>query len=196
MLISPLDKKCLVDTIYTGIGAYPRLQFSLTLPFILTDPTICEDGMAALLSALENLATRGIKNTREGLKPLLIAVSATAGKNLWKSIPWILVPLYYYLLRQPQADKFNMEKLMIADQRTHVRDFVIIRPAILTHGEERGIGSMRAGWEWVPDGRERKEKEDGPAVGWSISRKDAGAWVFKKVIVEGGWEGMCVSLCY
>jgi hypothetical protein len=43
-----------------------------------------------------------------------------------------------------------------------------------------------------------REEEAGPAVGWSIGRRDLGKWIFEKVVRDGGggWEGKCVSLCY
>lgn len=195
-LISPTDGKHLVDTIYTSIGAYPKFQFSLLQPLPLADPTICESGMSALFSAVDQLGTQGIEKTQAGQKPLLIAVSSTASDRLRHSLKWPVVPLYYWLLSGPHADKQNMEKLILGDRGVHVRDFVIIRPAFLTDGAERGIESVRVGWEWGVERIEGKEREPGPAIGWTVSRKDLGGWVFKKVIVEGGWEGRCVSLCY
>ncbi|KAF2730515.1 hypothetical protein EJ04DRAFT_515233 [Polyplosphaeria fusca] len=197
-LVSPTNNKVLVDIIHTSIGAYPRFQFSIFQPFPLTDPTICESGMAALFSAIDQLSTEGTTGNRVGQKPLLITISATASRNLWHSLPLPLftAPLYAWLLSSPQTDKLKMEELLCADGGAHLRSFVIIRPAILTDGVERGIESVRVGWEWGVDDVGRDNMGPGPAKGWTIGRRDLGAWVFKKVLVEGGWEGKCVSLCY
>jgi hypothetical protein len=197
-LVSPIDKTRLVDTIYFSIGAYPNFAFSLMQPFPLSDPTICESGMAAIFAAIEQLAGQGISATRTGEKPHLIAISATAPKNLKGSLawPWITAPLYAWLLSGPQADKLNMEELVLADAWMHLRSFVMIRPAFLTNGVERGGESIRVGWEWFVEGPEGREQAPGPAKGWSISRKDLGGWVFRKTVVRGGWEGRFVSLCY
>lgn len=76
----------------------------------------------------------------------------------------------------------------------------IVRPAILTNGPELGTEKVRVGWEWgvKTEAKEEREKALGPAVGWSISRKDVGVWVYKNLVAEEGkrWEGKCVSLVY
>jgi len=195
-LVSPIDNSLLVDTIWSSIGVYPRFQWSITMPFPLTEPTICEDGMATMFTALDQLADRGIKVTRSNEKPLLVVVSSTAPENLWEGLPWVYVPFYAWLLRSPHTDKLNMEKLVKADDGAHVRSFVIIRPSILTDGAERGIEKVRAGWKWGLAGKSGTEKEPGYTTGYSVGKKDIAAWVFRKVVAEGGWEGRCVSLCY
>jgi hypothetical protein len=195
-LINPVDNKLLVDTIWSSIGAYPKFQWSISMPFPLSEPTICEDGMATMFTAIDQLANRGIKTTRSNEKPLLIIVSATASENLWESLPLVYIPFYWWLLRSPQYDKMKMEKLVKGDGGVHTRGFVIIRPAIMTDGAERGLDKIRAGWRWgVADGA-KTEQEPGYTTGWTVGKRDLGEWVFRKVIVEGGWEGRCVSLCY
>jgi hypothetical protein len=193
-LANPVNGFCLVDTVYTAIGAYPNNQFSLIEPWVLSDPTICETGMAALLSAINALASQGITKSQTGQKPLVIAISATAGKSITATLPWLMIPLYIWLLRGPHADKRKMEDLLMADSGKHTRDFVIVRPALLTDGVEQGVEKVRVGWE-LGNGGEARDAP-GPAIGWTVSRKDVGGWVYKKAIVEGGWEGRCVSLCY
>lgn len=133
---------------------------------------------------------------RSGQKPLLVVISSTASENIWESMPWVYVPLYYWLLTEPHVDKLNMEKVIKEDRGTHVRDFVVVRPAIMTDREEIGVGRVRVGWVWGLPGDDGREKQIGPAVGWTIGRKDVGAWVYNNVIVEGAWDGRCVSLCY
>jgi hypothetical protein len=197
-LVSPTNTSHLVDTIYFSVGVYPKFAFSLIQPFPLTDPTICESAMAAIFSAIDQLGNQGITSTSSAEKPRLIAISATASAELRRGLPWpwMMAPLYSWLLSGPQTDKLKMEKLVLSDAGSHIWSFVIIRPAILTDGVERGVGNIRVGWEWYIDGVGEREKAPGPAKGWTISRRDLGAWVFHSVVVEGGWEGRAVSLCY
>ena len=166
------------------------------MPLILTDPTICEDGMAAMFAAIDQLADRGVKVGQKGEKPLLIAISSTGSDNLWDSVPWVYIPFYAWLLHSPHVDKLNMEKLVKADDGRHIRSFVIVRPSILTDGAERGIEKIRTGWVWGGGDKAGREKETGYAIGYTVGKKDLGMWVYKKIIVDGGWEGRCVSLCY
>jgi hypothetical protein len=195
-LINPLDETFLVDIIYYSLGIYPVWQFSLVQPFVLPDPTFCETTMARLFSSIDQLQTQGIKSSVSGQKPLLIATSSTASRNITRSVPFLMVPFYAWLLSSPHNDKLNMEKIIYADNGVHVRDFVIIRPAIMTNGVERGVQNVRIGWEWGIESPTEREQAPGPAKGWTISRRDVGGWVYQKAIKEGGWEGRCVSICY
>lgn len=87
----------------------------------------------------------------------------------------------------------------MADAGQHVRDFVIVRPTLLTDAEPKGVQGVKVGWEWGAAGEENVKDgvpEPGPMLGYSIGRKDVGEWMLRKVVVEGGWEGRCVSLTY
>ncbi|KAF2822392.1 hypothetical protein CC86DRAFT_410004 [Ophiobolus disseminans] len=201
-LINPSSPSHFVDIIYTSIGTYPIFQASIGRPFPLPakDATICEDGMAAQFAAIDRLSIRShISTTVNGKKPLIVVISSTASGDVWKALPWswITAPLYIWLLGAPHDDKLAMEKLLHADRGAHVRDFVVVRPAILTDGPVRGVGKVRVGWEWGLE-RERKRAAPGPVAGWSIGRNDLGLWLYEKVVKEGGgeWEGKCVSLSY
>lgn len=94
-----------------------------------------------------------------------------------------------------------MEAELLHDKGEHIRDYTIVRPTLLTDAVLQGTDRVRAGWEWGTDERAaqeagRVEKEPGAAKGATIGRKDVGTWVFEKIVVEGGWEGKCVSLTY
>jgi hypothetical protein len=89
-----------------------------------------------------------------------------------------------------------MEELVFKDKGRHVRDFVVMRPLILTDGKARGDSGLRVGWEWGVDGGEERGEEKGPEIGYYVGRRDVGRWTFEKVICEGGWEGKCVYLTY
>lgn len=195
-LVSPTNDG-LVDVILSGVGAYPTFQWSIIRPFPLTDPTICETAIGTIYKALENLASapgRPIATNGAGVKPLLVVVS-TAGCGRKRGVPLPVYLPYHYILSSPLADKKKMEALVFADQGVHVRDFVVMRPLVLTDGPAKGDDGLRVGWEW---GIERTDTvgEPGPEVGYSVSRRDVGQWTFDKVIAQGGWEGKCVYLTY
>lgn len=197
-LVNPTNDRLLVDIILSGIGAYPTFQWSIRRPFPLTDPTICEDGARSMYTALSNLASSQsypINTTGTGHKPLLIVVS-TARYGRRRGIPLTIYPQYHYLLGGPLADKKRMEEVVFTDKGKHVRDFVIMRPLFSTNGEVRGDDGLRVGWEWGIQGDKNRVLEPGPEIGYYVSRKDVGKWIFDKVAIEGGWEGRCVYLTY
>jgi hypothetical protein len=196
-LISPIDNRSLVDIILTAIGTYPVFTWSIRRPLRLPDPTICEDGMAAMFAAIDQLASQTILTTTGGGKPLLIMISSTAGPDRRNhNLPWYLAPLYWWLLVEPHNDKLNMEKLALNDKGAHIRESIIVRPSILTDAPEKDLESVKVGWVWNIQKIADREREPGHVKAWSISRKDVGAWVFKKIIVDGGWEGRSISLVH
>lgn len=190
--MSPINSFHVVDIIYSSIGAYPDFQLSLITPFVLSDPTLCTSGMRAIFSALSTLNL----TTSSGSKPLLITLSSTGVNGKARDIPWLYYPLYKFLAAQPHADKRRMEEVVLSDRGEHVRDFVIVRPTALVD-KVKGVEKVKSGWEWGLQGEKKSgEKEIGPAIGWTVGRTDVGAWIFKNVVEEGGWEGRCISLTY
>lgn len=199
-LINPLHPNKLVDTIFFSVGGYPSFQFSLRQPMVLTDPTICEDVMKSVFAGLDELSAQGIVSTQDGQKPLLVVISATAGENVWREVPmpWLVAPLYTWLLSSPQQDKLRMEKRVREDEGAHVRSSVITRPAFLTEGLPKGIEHVKMGWQWSSPDNSEREQEPGKMVGWTIGKSDLGAWVAEKILIGNGqgWEDKLVSLCY
>ena len=197
VLKSHINSGELVDTIIFGIGSYPKLQWSLFQPITLQDIHICEHGTQTIFSALENLAAQGVTSTSSGAKPLMLSVSTTGISRKARDVPWLLLPLYHWTLRVPHEDKRRAEHLLVNDDGAHIRDCVVVRPTLLTDAAPQGVEHVRAGWEWKGAGIEKEGvKEPGPQMGWTVGRKDVGAFMFENVIREGGWEGRCVSLTY
>lgn len=195
-LTSPLNPSVLVDTIYFGVGGAPRMNWSLMAPFTNDDPTVCQVGMATVLRALSELANSGIRTTNADTKPNLIAISTTGITDGKRDVPWLLVPLYHWALHIPHVDKKNMERLVQGSVEETTRGYTIVRPTLLTDGQARGLDKVRAGWEYGNRQHEAVAQEHGPECGYTIGRRDVGEWVFQQVIVEGGWEGRCVSLTW
>ncbi|KAF2870698.1 hypothetical protein BDV95DRAFT_638427 [Massariosphaeria phaeospora] len=184
-LISPLQPSALVDVIYYSVGGTPSLQISLTQPVTLDDPTICATGLLSVFSALTNLRNSGIAAAPNGRKPLLVTISTTGITSKKRDVPLVLGPLYHWSLSVPHLDKKKMEAHIFNDKGANVRDFVVVRPTLLTDNEPKGLESMRVGWEWGV----RQGQEPGPQLGYAVGRQDVGGWAFRKAIVEGGWEG-------
>lgn len=111
-----------------------------------------------------------------------------------------MYPLYHWLLQVPHADKRKMEAQLFEAQAASGKvegaaplDFVVVRPTMLTDGECRGLAKLRVGWE-NPD-----TTGDGPQMGYTVSRKDVGNWIFEEVIKAGKggrYTNKCVSLTY
>jgi hypothetical protein len=194
-LIAPDNPYLLVNTILFGVGGTPKTQVSIRTPITIDDPHICESGMRAVQSALENLATQGISRDSDGRKPLIIVISSTGIdpiKN--RDIPLAMLPIYTYMLQVPAADKRKMEQLLREDNGKHFRDIVIVKGAMFTEAK-KGLQSVKVGWEWAGKS-EGREKAPGPHLGYTIGKQDVGEWVFKRAIVEGGWEGKVVTLTH
>jgi hypothetical protein len=195
VLRNPLDPSKLVDTILFGIGALPKFQANLTVT--LTDKTVCEDCTRTIFTCLSSLAAQGIATTSTGSKPLYIAVTTIGISNKRRDVPVPLLPLYHWTLAIPREDKKKTEAVVLADRERHIRDLVIVRPTLLTNGDTKGLQAIKYGWEWAGQETEKNGvKEPGPMLGYAISRKDVGLFIYRKVMVEGGWEGKCVSLTY
>ncbi|KAJ4406579.1 hypothetical protein N0V91_004522 [Didymella pomorum] len=196
-LRNPLDPSKLVDTICFGVGAYPVMQWSFFQPITLSDVHICEEGVKTIFAALEELGKQGVTSSSSGAKPLFSSISTTGISNKVRDVPLLLYPVYIYALHVPHEDKRKAEQMLINDNGKHLRDCVVVRPTLLTDAAPAGTQKLRVGWEWKGAETERAGvKEAGPQLGWSVGRKDVGAWVFEKVVREGGWEGRCVSLTY
>ncbi|RBR24886.1 uncharacterized protein FIESC28_02304 [Fusarium coffeatum] len=182
-LVSPTDAKFVVDFMLSGVGSRPTFEWSITRPLPLQDKTICEDAIKAIYTALSNLSASGITGTTRSQKPLLVAVSA-AGCGRKRGIPLPVYLPYHYVVGGPLADKQKMEDLIFKDGGRHVRDFVLMRPVILTDGKAKSDGQLQVGWEWGVVSDEDNVKEPGPKIGYLISKEDLGKWVFDHVITE------------
>jgi hypothetical protein len=209
------DAVQLVDTVISGLGGTPKLQWwSIQQPVTLDNPTICQDAARTLVAALQELLydaageggrwsereAQEKKKTNE--KPLLAFISTTGIGRGPEDVPFWLRWLYHYVLRVPHEDKRIMESVFLrgsgsgsaggggddADREMVFRGVVGVRPSLLT-----GTGDVRDGLGMAAV-RVGREKE--PAVGYSIKRADVGEWVFREVVERGaeGWEGEMVTL--
>ncbi|KAI9773028.1 MAG: hypothetical protein M1835_006212, partial [Candelina submexicana] len=144
----------LVDTIIFGVGGLPKFTPNPLKPG-LTDPTICEDGSRTVITALKQIlaSSEGKEGVRAGWKKPLMAVISTTGISKGKrDIPIAMIPLYHWMLGTAHKDKEAMEDIMIStatSPHSPLRDFIAIRPSLLTDGKREGSGKVRAGMEDV-----------------------------------------------
>ncbi|PLB48321.1 hypothetical protein P170DRAFT_437987 [Aspergillus steynii IBT 23096] len=195
----------LVDFIVSGVGGTPR--FDNPLRPTLDNPTICQDAVRAVLDACRGLQSQGLAGAGSGTgsgsgstggnhtaapsqrkKPFLIVVSTT-GIASKRDIPIAMIPLYHWMLKVPHDDKRVMEEVIRGEMRREpegeraLSGYTILRPSLLTSGEGVGAGKIRFG------------VDDDAAVGYTISRKDVGAWMFERLVEgKGEFEGRVVSL--
>ncbi|KAH6871791.1 hypothetical protein B0T10DRAFT_500195 [Thelonectria olida] len=153
----------LVDAIVSTIGGKPVLS-----KLSIDDPHVCEKGIDTLLEALALLRRDGATG-----RPLLVIGSSTGISRAGRDIPLAMVPLYHVGLKVPHQDKKILEARVLASDE----DYTIIRPSFLTDGETNT--EIRVGVEDPKTGHESK------AIGYTISREDAGKWVADVLLIKG-----------
>ncbi|KAL0264785.1 hypothetical protein SLS55_000737 [Diplodia seriata] len=198
LLTVPGKEKTLVNTIMSGVGSLPKLQWSLRRPVSLQQPGLCDTATRTVQDALRDLIAegyrvRGTQGEDEG-KPVMIAISTTGISRLQRDVPVLFVPLYHWFLCVPHEDKRNMEdRVVAAKEEGSLRDFIIVRPSLLLDGEAKGAQALRVGWEGV----KTSDQAPGPAVGYTTTRNEVAAWIWEEAIMNREkWAGKCVSLTY
>ncbi|KAL8701334.1 MAG: hypothetical protein Q9224_000550 [Gallowayella concinna] len=177
-----------LQLIISGIGRPPIFSPNPLNP-TFDDPTVCQDAISTILAALRTLPA-------SSPKPVLAALSTTGISSRARDIPILMIPLYHWLLAVPHKDKLKMEALLQAEvtkpsQERVIKDFVVVRPSLLTDGARLGTNKIRVG--------EEVGKIATPAVGYTISREDVGGWMFDQLLDGHGrnkYEGKMVSITY
>ncbi|OJD29316.1 fungal specific transcription factor domain-containing protein [Diplodia corticola] len=184
----------LVDTIVSGIGSLPALQWSLRSPVTLQQPGLCGAATRNVVDALRGLLAEGCR-TQAGGGPGMVAISTTGVSRVQRDVPLLFVPLYHYLLRVPHEDKRDMEDCVVAaEAEGSLGGFVVVRPSLLLDGGAKGKGAVRVGWEGAGG---KGEGAPGPAVGYTVARDDVAAWIWEEAVMRREtWAGKCVSLTY
>jgi len=172
-----------VDWIINGVGGYARLTYNPLRPLSLTDPTVCQDSMKALLSALATLQSREGKGFK---KPVLLVISGNGIADKGGDIPALLVPLSIWLLPVPAQDKKEMERVLLREmgkgKESVIAGFVAVRPSLLMDVKVVGVHNVRVGVE-------KEGRVDKSGVGFSINRTDVGEWIFEVLIQGWGGDG-------
>ncbi|TLS21103.1 uncharacterized protein PpBr36_10577 [Pyricularia pennisetigena] len=173
----------LVDIVVSSVGSYPSMRnFGAN-----EDPTLCEESMKALLSAVEELIAQG--GVQKLSPPRIIAVSSTGISDFGRDVPLALAPLYYLLLASAHKDKRKMESQLITDKATGKKappaagsarpEFTVVRGSMYVESKDGGKAKpVRVGVEDPYKGIESQ------AIGYTIAREDVGKWIFHNLISD------------
>jgi nucleoside-diphosphate-sugar epimerase len=152
----------LVDAVVSTIGNPPSLNMSNF------DKEVCGKAARILLQAIAELRRNGAAGN-----PHLISVSSTGISKFGRDTPVVIVPLYKILLKTPHEDKRVMENTFTDGGES----FTVVRATWLTNGGVSPNG-VRVGIEDPKKGTEVK------AIGYSISRADAGKWIAENLVLN------------
>ena len=162
-----------LDAIIGGIGGTPTFRLNLFKPCTITDPSICADAVASIVS--------GVGTLSQTQKPLLVVILSPGVDDrdpagAWRDVPMLLMPLYWYMLRDMFADKTAAHTKL----EGYEGDWVSVRPSLLTDGKSLGLEKVREGG------------------GFTVSRDDVGLWIFEKLIQNRGkgYERKSVSITH
>ncbi|KAK6949869.1 hypothetical protein Daesc_008192 [Daldinia eschscholtzii] len=170
-----------VDAIVSTIGGV--LQFSR---MTLDDPHVCEKGMASLLEAISLVRQQHSLST-EQWRPRVNVVSTCGISQTARDVPILFMPMYKIMLRVPHVDKIAMEALLVDGARDRGYTYSIVRPSFLVD-------------EPQPHRKIRVGLGDAPAVGYVISRDDAGRWIYENLLdgkaEEGTYENKIATITW
>ncbi|KAI4105285.1 MAG: hypothetical protein L6R37_002833 [Teloschistes peruensis] len=177
-----------LQLIISGIGRPPNFSPNPLKP-TFDDPTVCQDAISTILAALRTLPP-------SSPKPVLATLSTTGISSRARDIPILMIPLYHWLLAVPHKDKLEMEALLQAEmtkpaQHRAIKDFVVVRPSLLTDGAHLGTNKIRVGEEVGATAT--------PAIGYTISREDVGGWMFDRLVdghEKDKYAGKMISITY
>ncbi|KAL8712060.1 MAG: hypothetical protein Q9225_007010, partial [Loekoesia sp. 1 TL-2023] len=145
------------------------------------DPTVYQDSILSINTALQIIKSSSGQASK---MPLLTALSTT-GISENQDVPIMMTPLYRWMLAVPHANKEVLEdRIVKAKEENLIRDYVVIRPSLLTDERINGKTEIKVSWEGKAPGK----LGDGAAVGYKITREDVGYFVFESVIANSGGE--------
>ncbi|KIS66071.1 uncharacterized protein UMAG_05814 [Mycosarcoma maydis] len=183
-----------IDAVLFGIGG--RLVFSRN-PFAqpaLSPSSVCERSIRILTDALIAL--------KQPEQPRLVVISSNGlAKQGYSLLPYLMRPLYAFLLHAPHDDKERMESHLHAlagwprddfnplhreqlEIPPKIKHLAIVRPALLVNGV--AIGHVRA--------------EEMLRHGYTIRRSDVGLFIYNSLLGgpqdRGQYVGKAVTVAY
>jgi hypothetical protein len=133
----------------------------------IEDSTLCQKAIKTVVDAVADLRNKGYAG-----RPHISACSSTGITKFQRDIPLAIVPFYYVLLKIPHEDKKMMEQILVDSGE----DFSLVRMSWLTDGESDT--AIRSAIEDPKTGPETM------AIGYSISRQDAGRWIANNMLMK------------
>lgn len=183
----------LVDILVSCVGILPKFDRigSLFDPFTgCEDPHFCENATKMILSCIEDLSVGGA-----GKRPLLVQLSTTGVTTTTRDLPIAMIPFYHWFGRVPHADKKRVENLLNSSAVPDSQPWILVRPSLLTGDGKAGPSANK-----IRVGTEKAGVVENLEIGYTISREDVGAWMFREIIEAGGerrqWVGKAVTLTY
>lgn len=171
------------DIIIFGIGMIPKYSGNPLQPIGGEQTDICQVASRAVIDSVRILAP--------AKKPTLIAISTTGISKVERDVPLAFYPLYKLLLGLPHKDKEIMEKAINdAVSEGILGGKVIVRPSLFKDDTPATVQTPPA----VKVGIEGKQK----AIGYFISRKAVGRWLFQEILEKnvGEWKDQTVSITW
>ncbi|KAF5675294.1 hypothetical protein FDENT_9755 [Fusarium denticulatum] len=185
------------EIIFSGITSTWKLRFNPFHPIAMDDAAITGDSAAAVMQALKDLvSTNSISNS-----PIYAPISST-GHGSRRDQPLSLIPLYWWLLKEAQADTAALERVSreaVTQKQSCLGGYIMIRPPLLTFGEMKGTTKVHTGWIWEDDVlRKSDEQETGIKAGYTISRMDLARLMFEELIQGNfhSWNGNITGHAY
>ncbi|KAH9886177.1 hypothetical protein F4778DRAFT_486056 [Xylariomycetidae sp. FL2044] len=166
-LTDPNDATRLVDTVISSIGGRPVLS-----KMTIDDPHVCEKGMDTLVAALERVRARGAIAVAGHHHPKIVGLSSTGISQTGRDLPLLMLPLYK-LMGVPHRDKRLMEEKLMASGET----FCVLRMSLLVDDGETDA-PIRVSIEDPARNVVEKKRE----IGYTISREEAGRWIFANLL--------------
>ncbi|MCJ1408502.1 hypothetical protein MMC19_002577 [Ptychographa xylographoides] len=175
------DISAVMDTLQTAHGVANIIVCGIGAVFGKNpDFTICQTAARSIFTALAEL---------DPVDPPFFTVISTTGISSGpRDVPIAFLPLYHVLLKKPHQDKVVMEKEVLQAARVGengkrvIKGYTIVRPSLLV--------------DWKKPAPVLVGTEEGPRVGYTISRETVGKWIFEEVIEERGqrWPSKIVTL--
>lgn len=188
------------DIIVLGVGAAPKFSANPLKLVTIDQPDICATAAETVVKSVSEIQQQSTTGSSSS-KPVMVAVSTTGIDDRINDVPFGYSGLYHWLLAVPHVDKRKMEKeVLAAKEKGIIGNFVILRPTLL-FDKDSNYGAVRAGYFGrKSSGKDdRWNSKDGPALGYTIGRKDVGEFAFREIVeknARGEWAGQHVTLTY
>ncbi|EJD06264.1 uncharacterized protein FOMMEDRAFT_18409 [Fomitiporia mediterranea MF3/22] len=195
-----------LDVVLFSVGGVPKM--SITKGAVLDPPDICTRCMVNLLS---------IYPRDPATQPKLVLVSSNGlSKSAHSSLPFVIKPLYSFVLDGPHKDKLGMERTVHhaagwewptedgepskdilpdgwqarVNPQGWLKHVVVVRPALLTDGDSKGDEKPKK------NGKPPYRTGDKDLSGsYTVSRKDIAHFIVTQALAEWPkWDGKCIRV--
>ncbi|OBZ69119.1 hypothetical protein A0H81_10877 [Grifola frondosa] len=198
-----------VDLVLFTVGSRQR-KIHLTKGAIIDTPDLCTKSLVNVLST-----TPADLRTPSSLPRFITISSIGVTRASHEKLPFLLKPLYAFLLREPHADKLGAERVAAhvagwdwrdeepstevlgagwqsqagLPEQGQFKRFLVVRPAMLTSGECK---ADNAG-----DKAPYRVSEEDICNGYTVSRQDVAHFVVEDALRNWDrWEGKRVNIVY